>query len=79
MGGYFFFLQVYACEPYGLFQDYYESVGQTLELSQPAFMEMLAEKPSDAIANILILHSMTYMNDRDYLDATFTTCRWIDL
>lgn len=69
----------FACEPYGLFQEYYESVGQTLELSQPAFMEMIAENPSDAIANILILHSMTYMNDRDYLDATFTTCRWIDL
>jgi len=69
----------FACEPYGLFLEYYEAVGQTLELSQPAFMEMLAENPSALIANIIILHSMTYLNERDYLDATFTTCRWIDL
>jgi len=71
--------EFFACEPYGLFLDYMEPVGQTMELSQSAFMEMLAENSRAAIANVLILHSMTNMSDRDYLAATINLCRWIDL
>ena len=69
----------YACDPYGFFLEYMETIGQVIDLSESSFLNMMSENPVAGMANVLALQSVQYLNSRTYLESAFSTCSWIEL
>jgi len=69
----------FACDPYGFFVEYMETIGQMIDMSESSFLEMMYKNPAAGLANVLALQSVQYLNNRIYLDSVFSTCSWIEL